>query len=112
MPAHDAVRHHTTLAAAIVDAAAPARRDYLDETGGRYVHVIADGGIFGSGDIAKAIARGADAVMLGEQLAEASDARAPASTGRRPPPTPACRPAVGARVGAAGAHPRPRFGTR
>jgi IMP dehydrogenase len=61
------------MATAIVDAAA-ARRDYLDETGGRYVHVIADGGIFGSGDIAKAIACGADAVMLGEQLAEADDA--------------------------------------
>jgi IMP dehydrogenase len=61
------------MATAIVDAAA-ARRDYLDETGGRYVHVIADGGIFGSGDIAKAIACGADAVMLGEQLAEAEDA--------------------------------------
>jgi IMP dehydrogenase len=63
------------MATAIVDAAA-ARRDYLDETGGRYVHVIADGGIFGSGDIAKAIACGADAVMLGEQLAEASDSPA------------------------------------
>jgi IMP dehydrogenase len=61
------------MATAIVDAAA-ARRDYLDETGGRYVHVLADGGIYGSGDIAKAIACGADAVMLGEQLAEASDA--------------------------------------
>ena len=61
------------MATAIVDAAA-ARRDYLDETGGRYVHVIADGGMTGSGDMAKAIACGADAVMLGEQLADASDA--------------------------------------
>jgi IMP dehydrogenase len=61
------------MATAIVDAAA-ARRDYLDETGGRYVHVIADGGMAGSGDMAKAIACGADAVMLGEQLADASDA--------------------------------------
>ena len=61
------------MATAIVDAAA-ARRDYLDETGGRYVHVIADGGMAGSGDMAKAIACGADAVMLGEQLSEASDA--------------------------------------
>lgn len=60
------------MATAIVDAAA-ARRDYLDETGGRYVHVVADGGMLGSGDVAKAIACGADAVMLGEQLAEASD---------------------------------------
>jgi IMP dehydrogenase len=57
------------MATAIVDAAA-ARRDYLDETGGRYVHVIADGGIHHSGDLAKAIACGADAVMLGEQLTD------------------------------------------
>jgi IMP dehydrogenase len=61
------------MATAIVDAAA-ARRDYLDETGGRYVHVIADGEVEASGDIAKSIACGADAVMLGEPLAGASDA--------------------------------------
>jgi len=56
------------MATAIADAAA-ARRAYLDETGGRYVHVIAAGDITTSADIAKAIACGADAVMLGEPLA-------------------------------------------
>jgi IMP dehydrogenase len=61
------------MATAIVDAAA-ARRDYLDETGGRYVHVIADGGVHVSGDIAKSIACGADAVMLGAPLAAAAQA--------------------------------------
>ncbi|HET6663484.1 MAG TPA: IMP dehydrogenase, partial [Acidimicrobiales bacterium] len=58
---------------AIADVAA-ARRDYLDESGGRYVHVIADGGVGSSGDIVKAVACGADAVMLGAALARATDA--------------------------------------
>ena len=56
------------MATAIADAAA-ARRDYLDETGGRYVHVLADGDIYTSGDIARAVACGADAVVLGPLLA-------------------------------------------
>ncbi|MEH1123397.1 GuaB3 family IMP dehydrogenase-related protein [Micromonospora sp. CPCC 206061] len=63
------------MATAIADAAA-ARRDYLDETGGRYVHLIADGDISTSGDIAKALGCGADAVMLGEPLSLAADAPA------------------------------------
>ena len=63
------------MATAIVDAAA-ARRDYLDETGGRYVHVIAAGDMLSSGDIAKALACGADAVMLGQPLADAAEAPA------------------------------------
>ena len=44
------------MATAVADVAA-ARRDYLDESGGRYVHVIADGDIYSSGDVARAIAR-------------------------------------------------------
>ncbi|MGV0749283.1 GuaB3 family IMP dehydrogenase-related protein [Mycolicibacter heraklionensis] len=62
------------MATAIADAAA-ARREYLDETGGRYVHVLADGDIHTSGDLAKAIACGADAVVLGTPLAGAAEAQ-------------------------------------
>ena len=59
------------MASAVSDVAA-ARRDYLDESGGR--HVIADGSVVRSGDIAKAIACGADAVMVGSPLARAEEA--------------------------------------
>src|SRR3984957_14649865 len=61
------------MATAIADVAA-ARREYLDESGGRYVHVIADGGMTRSGDIAKALALGSDAVMVGSPFARAADA--------------------------------------
>ena len=61
------------MGSAVADVAA-ARRDYLDESGGRYVHVIADGSIGRSGDLAKAIACGADAVMVGSPLARAKEA--------------------------------------
>lgn len=61
------------MASAIADVAA-ARRDYLDESGGRYVHVIADGSMGRSGDIVKAFACGADAAMVGSIFARATDA--------------------------------------
>jgi len=64
---------HAPMATAVADVAG-ARRDYMDESGGRYVHVIADGGLGSSGDIVKAIACGADAVMLGSVLARANEA--------------------------------------
>ncbi|MGI8667098.1 MAG: GuaB3 family IMP dehydrogenase-related protein [Jatrophihabitans sp.] len=70
---HSALGIEVPMATAIADAAA-ARRAYLDETGGRYVHLIAYGDITTGGDIAKALVCGADAVMLGESLAGAAEA--------------------------------------
>jgi IMP dehydrogenase len=61
-------------ATAIADVAG-ARMRHLDETG-VYVHVIADGGMSKGGDIAKAIACGADAVMIGSPLSSALEAPA------------------------------------
>lgn len=61
------------MATAIADVA-EARRDYMDESGGRYVQVIADGGMGDSGSFVKALALGADTVMLGAPLARATEA--------------------------------------
>jgi IMP dehydrogenase len=63
---------HVPLATAIAEVAS-ARTRYLEESG-RYVHVIASGGIRSGGDLAKAVACGADAVMLGRPLAAADEA--------------------------------------
>lgn len=60
------------MATCITDTA-KARNDYFEETG-HYISIIADGGIINSGDICKAIACGADAVMIGSPLARAHEA--------------------------------------
>jgi IMP dehydrogenase len=59
-------------ATAIADAAG-ARMQHLMETG-QYVNVIADGGMAYAGDLAKAIACGADACMIGSPFAKAAEA--------------------------------------
>lgn len=59
-------------ATAVADCSA-ARHDYLQESG-RYVPIVADGGIVTGGDICKCIACGADAVMIGSPIARAEEA--------------------------------------
>ncbi len=58
-------------ATAVADCAA-AREDFFKETG-KYIPIIADGGLITGGDICKAIACGADAVMIGSPFARAKE---------------------------------------
>ena len=71
-----------------------ARDDYFEKTG-KYIPVITDGGIRTGGELCKAIASGADAVMIGTPLAQSTEA-----------------PAKGFNWGMANPHPELPRGTR
>ena len=93
---------------AISDVAA-ARDTYQDETR-RYVPVVGDGGIRRGGEIAKAIAAGADAVMLGSPLARAEEAPGRGTNWGMAAPSPTLPRGRRIRVGTAGTLERILFG--
>ena len=77
-------------------------RDLFAREAGRYVPVVADGGMKRGGDIAKAIAAGADAVMLGSPLARAAEAPGGGTNWGMAAPSPVLPRGTRIRVGTAG----------
>jgi IMP dehydrogenase len=85
---------------AIADVAA-ARDEYFERTG-RYVQVVADGGMRRGGELAKAIAAGADLLMLGSPLARAAEAPGRGTSWGMAAPSPTLPRGTRIRVGTAG----------
>ncbi|MET1232272.1 MAG: GuaB3 family IMP dehydrogenase-related protein [Candidatus Limnocylindrales bacterium] len=93
---------------AISDVAA-ARDTYHDETG-RYVPVVADGGMRRGGELAKAIAAGADALMIGSPLARAEEAPGRGTSWGMAAPSPTLPRGMRIKVGTSGSLERILFG--
>jgi IMP dehydrogenase len=93
---------------AISDVAA-ARDAYLAETG-RYVPVVADGGMRRGGELAKAIAAGADALMIGSPLARAEEAPGDGTNWGMAAPSPTLPRGTRIKVGTTGTLERILFG--
>ncbi len=93
---------------AISDVAA-AREAYFAETG-RYVPVVADGGMRRGGELAKAIAAGADALMLGSPLARAEEAPGRGMNWGMAAPSPTLPRGTRIKVGTVGSLERILFG--
>ena len=93
---------------AISDVAA-ARDAYLAETG-RYVPVVADGGMRRGGELAKAIAAGADVLMIGSPLARAEEAPGRGTNWGMAAPSPTLPRGTRIKVGTAGTLEQILFG--
>ena len=93
---------------AVADVAG-ARDAYLRETG-RYVPVVADGGMRRGGELAKAIAAGADALMLGTPLARATEAPGRGVNWGMAAPSPVLPRGTRIKVGTAGTLEKILFG--
>jgi IMP dehydrogenase len=93
---------------AIADVAAA--RDAYQERTGRYVPVVADGGMRRGGELAKAIAAGADVLMLGSPLARATEAPGRGVNWGMAAPSPVLPRGTRIRVGSAGSLDQILFG--
>lgn len=93
---------------AIADVAA-ARDEHFERTG-QYVPVIGDGGMRRGGEMAKAIAAGADLVMIGSPLARASEAPGHGTNWGMAAPSPTLPRGTRIKVGTAGSMERILFG--